>query len=102
MKNILIYYTGYVRKKSVKPLYVIISKTKPYIKEINRNKFLTLVLIDENEDNLKKFRELWRKIKYHVRWTNSNSYDPKYMKTRFYPDDDLPLKRALDLHDVMV
>ena len=49
-KNLLIYCIGYVTIKdlsvvkinSVNPLYLIIDKIKGYIKEINRNKYLTL------------------------------------------------------------
>ena len=47
-RSILIYYIGYVTKKSLKPLYLIIHKTKQNIEEINGNKYLTLVLTDEN------------------------------------------------------
>ena len=55
--NIDIYYTGYITVKSisdyesinsVNPLYFIISEVKGYIKEKNRNKYLTFASPDKN------------------------------------------------------
>ena len=48
-KNILIYYIGYVtikdsksvRINSANPLYLIFSKVKGYLEEINKNKYLS-------------------------------------------------------------
>ena len=56
-KKILIYYFGYVTVKdlryikvnSVNPLRLINNKINGYFKEINRNKYLTLVATDESE-----------------------------------------------------
>ena len=56
-KKILIYYFGYVTVKdlryikvnSVNPLRLINNKMNGYFKEINRNKYLTLVATDESE-----------------------------------------------------
>ena len=48
---------------------------------------------------LEKYEELWRKIKDPIRSTRTKSenYDEKYMKIRFNSDDDLPLRRILEL-----
>ena len=51
-KNILIYYIGYVTVKdskyvkinAVNPLYIIFSKVNEYFEEINKNKYLTLLM----------------------------------------------------------
>ena len=51
-KNILIYYVGYVRVKdlkyvkinSVNLLYLVFSNMNGYFEEINKSKYLTLVL----------------------------------------------------------
>ena len=43
---------------SVKPLYLTINKTKGKIEESNRNKYLTLVTINESKEILKKYAEL--------------------------------------------
>ena len=60
-KNILIYYTGYVKIKdpkyvkinSVNPLYLIFSKVNGYFEEINKNRYLMLVPTNERQRNNK-------------------------------------------------
>ena len=64
------------------PLYIIINKIIGYIKESNRNKYLTIVFTDEIKDTLKKKRR-----------TVLFDYDEKYIKIKFNPDDDLPLRK---------
>ena len=68
-KNFLFYYIGYVTSNSIKPL-----------QEHDRNKYVTLVLIDTGKDALKKYGDLWKKIKDLIRPTSSNNHDKKYMK----------------------
>ena len=61
-KNILIYHIGYVTIKdsnyikinSVNPLYLIFNKVNEYFKEINGNKYLTLVPTNESKEKIKK------------------------------------------------
>ena len=56
-KNILLYYIGYVTIKeskylkiySVNPLCLIFNKVNGYFEEINANKYLTLVPINESK-----------------------------------------------------
>ena len=56
-KNILIYDIGYVMIKdlkyvkinSVDPLYLLFSKVNGYFEEINKNKYLTLLHINESK-----------------------------------------------------
>ena len=45
------------------------------------------------------YGKLWRKSKDDVGSKNNNSCD---VKNRFYPDDDLTLRKALDLYDVII
>ena len=62
-KDILIYYIEYVTIKdlkyvkisSVNPLYLIFSKVNKYFREINVNKYLTLVPTNESKE------KMWRK-----------------------------------------
>ena len=99
-KNILIYYIGYVTIKdskyvkinSVNPLYLIFNKVNGYFEEINGNKYLTLVPTNENKEKIKKYEELWSKIRDLIRsiTKNSDDYDEKYMKIKFNLDDKLP------------
>ena len=43
---------------------------------------------------IKKYEELWNKIRYIIRLitNNSGNYDEKYVKIKFNPDGNLPLK----------
>ena len=69
-KNIDIYYIGYITVKdseyvkidSENPLYLIINEVGGYFKEINGNKYLTLVSTDKNKKVLTKYTEVWDEI----------------------------------------
>ena len=67
----------YAKINSVKSLYLIINGIHDYIKESNRNKYLTLVPTDESIDTSKKYEELWSKMKDLIRsiTNNSDNYD---------------------------
>ena len=90
--------------KSVNPLNVIINKTNGYTEESNGNKYLTLVPTYESKDNLKKYKDLWNKIKNPIKSKNNtqDDYNEKYMKIRFCSNVDLPLKTTLNLYDVII
>ena len=68
-KNIFLYYIGYVTIKeylkiySVNPLYLIFRYANVYPEEINGNKYLTLVLINESKEKIKNYEQLWIKIR---------------------------------------
>ena len=90
-KIIAIYYTGYVMIKdlsytkinNVNSLYLIINKTNGHIKESSRN-YLMLVPPDESKDKLKKYEELWNKIRDLIGsiTTNLDNYDEKHVKIK--------------------
>ena len=48
-----------------------------YFEKINANKYLTLVPTDENKEKIKKYEELWIKIRDLIRsiTKNSDTYD---------------------------
>ena len=52
---------------------------------------MTQVPTDERKNTLKKFEELWNKIRDLIRSVTNNSdyYDKKYIKIKFNSDDDL-------------
>ena len=64
---------------------------------------MTLIPTDESEDTLKKYVELWNKIRNlnNSKSNNSDDYHNKYMKTKFDLDDDLPLKKSLELRNMI-
>ena len=63
-----------------------------YFEEINGNKYLTLVPTNESKEKIKKYEELWIKIRDLIRSITKNldDYDEKYMKIKFDSDDNLP------------
>ena len=65
---------------------------------------MTLVLTYESKYKLNKYEEIWSKIKDLIRSTNNNSddYDENYMKTKLNSEDNLPLKKTLKLHDIII
>ena len=99
-KNILTYQIKYQTKNSVKPLYLTTNKINEYIEERNENKYLTLVPTDKSKDTLKKYEELWTKIRYLIRSTSNDSdnYDKDYMKTKFNSE----IKKILELYNVVI
>ena len=65
---------------------------------------MTLVSTDENKDKLKIYQEVWNKIRYLIKsiTINSDNYDKKYMKIKFNSDDDLPLKKMVELQNMVI
>ena len=58
---------------------------KGYFEEINKSKYLTLVPSNENKEKIKKYEELWSKIRDLIRsmTKNQGDYDEKYMKIKY-------------------
>ena len=83
----------------VNPLYLIFGNVNGYFKKINENKNLTLVPTNESKEKIKKYQELWIKIRELI-WSitkSLNDYDEKYMKIKFDPDDNLPLNKTIEI-----
>ena len=103
-KNILICYIGYVTIKkdlksySVDSLYLIFGDVNGYFEEINENKYLMLVSTYENNEKIKKYEELWIKIRDLIRSRTKNldDFDEKYMKIKFDLDSNLPLSKTIE------
>ena len=77
---------------SVNPFYLIFNKVNGYFEEINGKKYLTLVPTNKKKKNkkIKKYEQLWSKIRDLIRLItkNSDDYDEKYMKIKFNLDDE--------------
>ena len=39
---------------------------------------------------------------YQIKTNNSDNYNERYMKIKFISDDDLPLKKTLELHNLVI
>ena len=74
----------YQKIDDVNPLYIIIDNINGYIKESNGNKYLTLDSTDKSKEIVKKYGELWGKIRDIIRSiiNNSDNYDEKSMKIK--------------------
>ena len=94
-----------VKINSANPLYLTINKVNRYFEEINENKYLTLVPTNESKQKIKKYEELWSRIRDLIRsiTKNSDDYDEKYMKNKFnYDDDELPLNKTIEVHVMII
>ena len=76
-------------------------KLKKVMKKIPSS---SIVPTDESKDTLKKYEELWNNIRDLIRsiTKNSDNYDEKYMKFKFNSNDDSPLKKTLELHNMVI
>ena len=74
-------------------MYLIFGEVNGYFEQINGNKYLRLVPTNETKEKIKKYEELWIKIRDVIRsitekWDN---YNEKYIKIKFDSDDNWPL-----------
>ena len=99
MKNL-----RYVKINRVNPLRLMLSKVNGYFREINKNKYLTLVPTNESKEIIKKYEELWRKIRDLIIsiTKNSNHYNEKYIKIKFISEDELHLNKNIDIRRMII
>ena len=76
-------YSKYVKINSVNLLYPSFSEVNGYFEEINKSKYLTLVPTNNGKEKIKKYEELWSKIRDLVRsiTKNSDDYDENIWKS---------------------
>ena len=79
----------FLKISSVNPLCLIINKLNGYFEEIDKNKYLTLVPINERKEIIKSFKELRSNIRDLINsiTKNSDDFDEKYMKIKFNWDE---------------
>ena len=72
---------------------------------------LSIILsADKNKEVLKKYTKLWNGIKNEIETINgskegkrsSAEYDKDFMKIKFDSDDNLPLNKALNFHNMII
>ena len=86
-------------------MYLIIDKVDGYIEEKIGNKFLTLVSTDKNKEVLRKYTELWEKIKNLIKTIHdgeAGNYGKDFMKIKFNSEDNLSLNKILKLHNMTI
>ena len=82
-------------------MYLIFRNVNGYFKENNRSKYLTLVPTNESKKKrkLKKYGELWIKIRDLIRsiTKNPDDYEKIYMKIKFNSDNELLLNKTIEI-----
>ena len=61
----------------------------------SKNKYSTLVATNESKENIKKYKDLWIKIRSLIKSITKDwkEYDENYMTIKFNFDDKLPLEK---------
>ena len=69
------------------------------IEEIKKSKYLTLVPTNESKEKIKKYEELWSKIRDLIRsiTKKSDDYDEKYMKIKLNSHTEAPLNKTVEV-----
>ena len=112
-KDIGIYNIEYITIKkivdckniySVNLLYLRITHASGYIEEIDENKYLIFDSVDENKEPLKKYNNVFNGIMSKIKEINSGDcdYEKDYMKIKFNSDDNLPLNKPLNFHNMAI
>ena len=80
-------------------LYLIFKNVNGYFEENNGTKYLILAPSNESKEKVKKYEELWIKIRDLIRsiTKNSDHHDEKYKKIKFNSDDELPLNEVIKI-----
>ena len=94
----------YIKIYSVNSLCLILRKGNGYFEEINTNKHLTLVPTNESKEKIKKYEELWSKIRDLIRSITKNldGYGEKYLKVKFNSDGELPLNKTIEIPTITI
>ena len=94
----------YVKTDSINTIYLTLNKVNGYFEEINGNKYLTLVPTNESNEKIKRYEELWSKIRDLIRSVteNSDDYDEKYIKIKFNSDDELFLNKTIEIPSIAI
>ena len=112
-KDIGIYNIGYITVKkiddygniySVNPLNFIIAHASGYIEEKDVNKFMVFNSTYENKELLKKYNDGFNGIRNKIKKISGDEcdYEKDYMKIKFNSDDNLPLKKQLKFHNMVI
>ena len=86
-------------------MYLCINHASGYTEEKNGNKYLIFNSVDENKEVLKKYADVWERIKNNIKAINDgeeSNYGKDYMKIKFNSDHDFPLKKPLKFHVITI
>ena len=99
LKYLTIKDSKYVKINNVNTLYLIFGKVNECFEENNGNKYLTLVPTNESKEKIKKYEELWIKIRDLIRSITKDldDYGEKYMKMKFNIDDEITVNKTIEI-----
>ena len=86
-------------------MYLTISHGSWYIEEKGINKYLIFDQTDENKELLKKYNDVFSGIRNKIKKkisVDECDYWKDYMKNKFNSDDDLPLNKQLNFHNMII
>ena len=90
---------------SVNLLYLLIYKKDGFIEEEKGNKYLNIAFTDNNDEVLRKYKEVLGGIKSYIEKINNNKsgeYQNDYIKIEFDSNDKLPLNKQLKFLSVTI
>ena len=63
-----------------------------------------MLVSTDSKEKIKKYEELWSKIRDLIRSVtkNSDDYDEKYIKIKFNSDDELPLNKTIEIRSMKI
>ena len=85
-------------------MYLSVDHASGYIEEKGVNKSLIFDSTDENKELLKKYNDVWNRIKNKIEEVSSDEcdFEKDYMKINFNSDDNLPLNKPLKFHNIAI
>ena len=85
-------------------MYLFLNHTNRCIEEKNENKYLIFDSTDENKELLKKYSDVWNRIKNKIEAISSGKcdYEKDFMKIKLNSDDDLPLNKPVKFHAINI
>ena len=97
----VIYDIKYIKNlDSSNSLYLVFNNLDGYIEKSGENKYLIFTSTDKNGKALESYTELWNEIKEKIELISGNKvikYEKDFMKIKFESNDDLPLRKILDI-----
>ena len=92
--------SGYIEEKDLNPLYLHIDHAGGYVEKEGANKYLVFDSTDQNKKLLRKYNDVWNRIKNKVNEVSDSEFDYEkdYLKSKFGSDDNLPLNKPLKFH----
>ena len=86
-------------------MYLLIYKIDGFIEEKGGNKYLNIAFKDDNDEVLRKYKDVLSGIKSGIEKINSNrsgEYEKDYKKIKFNSDDKLSLNKQLKFLSVTI